>query len=147
MTVRATLALKGSAVTTVTPDITLEAAAHILSEAGIGAAVVSTDGRTIEGIISERDIVRAIGESQGDGTVLQRPVARAMTHDVVTCRPDDRISALMVIMTQRRIRHLPVLDDEGKLAGIISIGDVVKRRMEEIQSEADAMRRYIMKPY
>lgn len=140
MNVKHILERKGSAVTTITTNATIGEAARTLTEARIGAVVVSDDGTTINGILSERDIVRVIGT---DGpSVLNRPVTAAMTANVITCKPDDRINVLMGMMTQRRIRHLPVTEN-GKMTGLISIGDVVKERIDEIESDAAAMRDYI----
>jgi CBS domain-containing protein len=106
----------------------------------IGAVVVSDDGRTVEGILSERDIVRGLAER---GTaILDRTAADVMTRPVYTCGPSDRIERLMGQMTDHRVRHLPVVED-GALCGIVSIGDVVKNRLEEIESEAAALRDYV----
>ncbi|MEQ8504199.1 MAG: CBS domain-containing protein [Rhodospirillales bacterium] len=140
MNVKNILERKGSTVTTIKPGATIGDAARLLAEAKIGAIVVSEDGETIAGILSERDIVRVIG-TDGSGA-LNRPVTEAMTADVITCNPDDRINILMGMMTQRRIRHLPVAVN-GKMTGLISIGDVVKERMDEIEHDAAAMRDYI----
>lgn len=140
MNVKHILERKGSAVTTIPTGATIGEAARTLAEARIGAIVVSDDGNTINGILSERDIVRVIG-MEGPGA-LTRPVTEAMTANVITCKPDDRINVLMSMMTQRRIRHLPVAEN-GKMTGLISIGDVVKERMDEIESDAAAMRDYI----
>ncbi|MEQ8229354.1 MAG: CBS domain-containing protein [Rhodospirillales bacterium] len=140
MNVKSILERKGNAVTTIKPAATIGDAARTLAEAKIGAIVVSEDGETIAGILSERDIVRMIG-TDGSGA-LNRPVTEAMTANVITCNPDDRINMLMGMMTQRRIRHLPVAVN-GKMTGLISIGDVVKERMDEIEHDAAAMRDYI----
>ena len=140
MNVKHILERKGSAVTTIKPGATIAEAARLLAEARIGAIVVSEDGAGIDGILSERDIVRVIGT---DGpAMLDRPVSAAMTANVVTCKPEDRLNVLMSMMTQRRIRHLPVVDN-GRMTGVISIGDVVKERMDEIEADAAAMRDYI----
>jgi CBS domain-containing protein len=140
MNVKHILERKGRAVTTIKTGATIAEAAETLATAKIGAVVVSDDGQSIDGILSERDIVRVIGT---DGpTALNRPVTTAMTADVITCKPEDRINVLMNMMTQRRIRHLPVAEN-GKMTGLISIGDVVKERMDEIEADAAAMRDYI----
>ena len=140
MNVKSILARKGSAVKTIQPDATVGEAARTLAEARIGAVVVSRDGATIAGILSERDIVRVVGT---DGTpALDWTVDRAMTANVVTCKPEDRIEDLMGMMTDRRIRHLPVAVD-GRMTGLISIGDVVRERMDQIEADAEAMRDYI----
>jgi CBS domain-containing protein len=131
---------KGDGVVTVEPGTTVTDLLGTLAEHGIGAAVVSSDGRTVEGIVSERDVVRAVAER--GAAVLQAPVRDICTTDVHTCTPDARIDDLMRVMTERRIRHVPILVD-GVLAGIVSIGDVVKRRMDELESERAALSDYI----
>ncbi len=131
---------KGDGVVTVAPESTVSSLLGVLAEHGIGAAVVSSDGSRVEGIVSERDVVRAVAE-RGAG-VLQEHVQAICTTSVHTCAPDARIDDLMRVMTERRIRHVPIVAD-GKLAGIVSIGDVVKRRMEELESEGAALRDYI----
>ncbi|HVM28360.1 MAG TPA: CBS domain-containing protein [Mycobacteriales bacterium] len=131
---------KGADVVTVPPDADVKALLAVLAEHRIGAAVVSSDGRAVEGIVSERDVVRAIA-SRG-GAVLDEPVGGICTTDVHTCTPDARVDDLMKIMTDRRIRHVPVVAD-GALAGIVSIGDVVKLRMQELESERAALSDYI----
>lgn len=137
MTVEAILRRKGTNVATIEAEATLSQALHALTEANVGALVVSPDGKTIQGILSERDIVRSLGKS---GTnVLEDPVSHHMTANVATCRMTDRAAGVMGLMTERRVRHVPVVED-GVMVGIISIGDIVKRRMDELQSEAEAMR-------
>lgn len=140
MTVAAILRTKGSDVATIAPDATVEAAVAALGERRIGAMVVSTDGRTGIGILSERDIVRVLAER--GAKALAMPVSAAMTAPIRTCRMDDDVSTVMGEMTRHRIRHLPVVED-GRLAGIISIGDVVKRRVDDLETESSAMREYI----
>ena len=103
--------------------------------------MVSDDGRHIDGIVSERDVVRALAAH--GASALGRTVASAMSADVVTCAAGDSVEELMVSMTERRIRHLPVVDDEGLLAGIISIGDVVKARLGQLETENQALFDYI----
>ena len=115
-------------------------ASDALTKKRIGALIVSNDGAEILGIISERDIVRALAAS-GDKALAQ-PVAERMSKAVITCAADDSIAKLMSLMTEKRIRHLPVLNG-GKLGGMISIGDVVKFRLQEVEAEADAMRELI----
>ena len=105
-----------------------------------GALVVSSDGSTLEGIISERDIVRGL-QSIGPH-LLNKPVRDLMTAKVLTCTPEDRAAGIMAIMVSRYVRHLPVLK-EGKLVGMVSIHDLLQLRLDEVQSEADAMRNYI----
>jgi CBS domain-containing protein len=140
MNVATILKQKGRSVTTVPPTITLQEAAKRLTQRRIGALVVVGARGQIEGIISERDIIRALSESGAD--CLDRPVAETMTRQVVTCAETDTLDELMAMMTQRRFRHLPVVTD-GDLVGIISIGDVVKHHVAEIEMEATAMRAYI----
>jgi CBS domain-containing protein len=141
MNVKSILAAKGSDVATVSQAASLADAAQQLRDRGVGALVVSGDGRAIEGIISERDVVRTIA-SHGAGA-LGRTVGSAMSTDVVTCACGDGVDRLMALMTERRIRHLPVVDDDGKMAGIISIGDVVKARLQHLESENQALFEYI----
>jgi CBS domain-containing protein len=112
----------------------------VLSQHRIGAVVVSADGSAIAGIVSERDIVRALaGEGAG---VLGQPASSIMTSDVVTCGPATTVEQLMGIMTERRIRHVPV-DDDGRLGGIVSIGDVVKNRVSDLENETQVLHDYI----
>lgn len=141
MNVQSILANKGSAVATIESGATLAAATASLRDHGVGALVVSAGGGSIEGILSERDVVRALA-AHGGGT-LGRAVSTAMSTDVVTCRPGDTVDELMAMMTSRRIRHLPVVDDTGSLAGIVSIGDVVKFRLGELENENQALFDYI----
>ena len=115
--------------------------ARRLAEHGIGALVVSGDGQAIEGIVSERDIVRAAARSGADS--LQASVGSVMSTDVITCALGDGVDRLMELMTERRIRHLPVVDDAGHLAGIISIGDVVKARVGQLELENNQLHDYI----
>ncbi len=133
---------KGTEVATVRPSASVPDALGALSKWGIGAVVVSDDGETIEGILSERDIVRSM--AQRDDT-LQLDAHALMTPDVVTCTPDDTVNSLMELMTERRIRHVPVVDERGsrRLAGIVSIGDVVKFRVGELESETQHLTEYI----
>jgi CBS domain-containing protein len=140
MNVEAILRSKGRQVTTIAADATIAAAVQQLTSRGIGALVVSGDGAEVEGIVSERDIVRGLAEHGAD--LLRRSVGELMTRRVYTCSPDDSIADLMAQMTERRIRHLPVLRD-GALCGIISIGDVVKNRLDEVEFEASSLRTFI----
>lgn len=128
---------KGSQVVTVRPDESIDALAHRLVLEGIGCVIVSENGQTIDGIISERDLIRGLAQ-HGTG-LLDMPVSRLMSLHVLTCTPDDRLKDVMRKMTQRRVRHLPVVDG-GRLAGIISIGDVVKNRLEDMELEASVLR-------
>ncbi len=128
---------KGTHVVTIRPDETVAVLVERLRRNHIGALVVSGDGRSIEGIVSERDVVHGLADR--GAAVLQQPVSSVMTREVVGCSPDDSVKRLMEIMTARRVRHLPVLRDGG-LGGIVSIGDVVKARLEELQTEANVLR-------
>jgi CBS domain-containing protein len=134
------LQMKGSEVATIAPDLTVEASLAVLAELGIGALVVSEDGVHIDGIISERDIVRAL--HRRGVSALGEPVSAVMTTAVHTCAPGESVDSLMALMTDRRIRHVPVVVD-GALAGIVSIGDVVKSRIGELEQENTAIIEYI----
>lgn len=140
MNVKKILARKGTDVVTITPSATLGDATASLRDHGLGALVVSTDGARIDGILSERDVVRALA-AHGAST-LGRTVSSAMSDEVITCDPMDTVDELMAMMTERRIRHLPVVQD-GTLAGIISIGDVVKGRLGQLEQENDQLYDYI----
>jgi CBS domain-containing protein len=140
MNVHTILHNKGKSVVTIHPDATVERAVAVLRLRGIGALVVSDDGENVVGILSERDIVEALGRLGGD--LLELSVAEVMTSPVVTCEPQDSVADLMAEMTNRRIRHFPVVDD-GRLTGIVSIGDLVKNRLDEIEFEAHSMRSFI----
>ncbi len=139
MTVRAILDTKGHQVQSVEPGAKLSAAIKILSERRIGAVLVLEQGR-MEGILSERDIVRVLGE-RGAG-VLDEPVSSVMTRKVVSCRESDTVSEIMEMMTNGKFRHLPVVQD-GRVVGLISIGDIVKWRVSEYEREQEALREYI----
>jgi CBS domain-containing protein len=139
MTVRSILDSKGHQVLSVEPDAKLAAAVEILGEKKIGAVLVMSQGR-IEGILSERDIVRVLAER--GAPVLDEPVSNVMTRKVVSCRQSDTVAGLMEMMTLGKFRHLPVVDD-GKVVGLISIGDIVKRRVQEYETEQEALRDYI----
>jgi len=140
MNVEFILRNKGRNVTTIGPDAKVVTAVALLRRHGIGALVVSKDGRSVDGILSERDIVHALAD-HGD-RVLGLDVVQLMSRRVVTCKFSDSIADLMALMTDRRIRHIPVVEG-GVLAGIISIGDVVKNRLDEVESEATSMREFI----
>ena len=131
---------KGAEVVTIKPDDTVRQLLDLLAQHRIGALVVSPDGSTVAGIVSERDVVRHVQRAGAD--VLDRPVAQIMTADVTTCGPDDGVEHLMRLMTDQRVRHIPVVVD-GALQGIVSIGDVVKHRIDELQSERDQLVGYI----
>ena len=140
MNVHTILRDKGKSVATIHPDATVERAVAVLRLRGIGALVVSDDGETVAGILSERDIVDALGRYGCD--LMSVSVADVMTCPVVTCEPTDSVAELMAEMTNRRIRHLPVVSN-GTLCGIVSIGDLVKSRLDEIEYEAHSMRSFI----
>jgi CBS domain-containing protein len=130
---------KGRAVVTVRGDISVEHLAQRLRAEGIGAVVVSEDGVSIDGIISERDIVRGFAEHGAELTT--KSVADLMTRGVATCSPDDTVSHVSSLMTKRRIRHVPVVENQ-KLVGIVSIGDVVRHRLDELELETNVLRDY-----
>jgi CBS domain-containing protein len=140
MNVISILRQKGRAVTTASPNATLLEVANKLAAKRIGAIVVIGAGGEVAGIVSERDIIRALATSGAE--CLTRPVAETMTKQVVTCQETDTLNELMAMMTERRFRHLPVVTD-GALVGIVSIGDVVKHHVAEVEMEATAMRDYI----
>jgi CBS domain-containing protein len=140
MTVKRILASKGNEVLTIEPTAVLATAVKLLSERRIGALVVTGADRRIVGIISERDIVRALGARGAH--VLEEPVAEVMTRKVVTCSERDTTAGLMEQMTAGKFRHLPVVE-QGRLVGIVSIGDVVKSRLEEMQHDTEALQDYI----
>ena len=141
MIIESILKSKGSEVQTIAPDATVAETLHRMRHERIGALVVSEDKTSIAGIISDRGIMDAIVDRGVE--VLSERVGSVMTREVFTCSRHDRVSAVMALMTNRRIRHVPVVEHDGRLCGIISIGDVVKHRLDEIQREADAMREYI----
>jgi CBS domain-containing protein len=140
MFVRHILERKGTVVATVPSDVTMAEVARLLAEHGVGALVVSDDGETIAGIVSERDLARVVATQGAEAVAV--PVTEAMTAEVQTCAPTDTIESLMETMTARRIRHLPVLVD-GRLGGLVSIGDVVKHRLAELQSESQTLHDYL----
>ena len=131
---------KGTQVVTVTPDTTVRQLLAILGEHGIGAVVVSRDGTSVDGIASERDIVRALAKR--GAAVMSEPVTEIYTAEVYTITPQTELDDVMRMMTDRRIRHAPVVVD-GRLYGIISIGDVVKNRIDELETERTALADYI----
>src|SRR6476469_8438595 len=142
MRIRDILRRKGGTVATVRPEATVRELLATLAEHNIGAAVVSPDGASIAGIVSERDIARRLHE-HGAG-LLDRPVSEIMTVEVRTCRPDAMVADLRQTMTDHRIRHLPVVED-GRLAGIVSIGDVVKSAIDVLESEREHLVDYIQR--
>jgi CBS domain-containing protein len=140
MIVNRILSLKGRDVVAIEPNRSLSEAAKVLSERRIGALLVIDGKRPVSGIISERDIVRAIAVHGPQA--LDEPVSRFMTEKVLTCTGETSINDVMELMTQQKFRHVPVVEG-GRLLGIISIGDVVKLRLEEVEGEAQAIREYI----
>jgi CBS domain-containing protein len=134
------VAEKGDRVATISAEATVTEAIDMLRREGIGALVVSADGRHINGIISERDIVR--GLSDRHASLLEQSVASIMSSTVYTCSPEDDTESLMTTMTNKRVRHVPVVTD-GVLAGIVSIGDVVKARIRQLEKDRDELVDYI----
>ncbi|MEV6238902.1 CBS domain-containing protein [Lentzea sp. NPDC051838] len=133
------LRTKGSAVATIDPDVPVSELLRALSEHNVGAIVVVGAGG-VAGIVSERDVVRRLHETGAE--LLSSPVSAIMTADVFTCSPSDTVDSLTVVMTERRFRHVPVLSD-GQLVGIVSIGDVVKSRIGQLEQSADQLQAYI----
>jgi CBS domain-containing protein len=131
---------KGSVVTKASPETTVAALLDLLAEHRIGAVVVSADGG-VDGIVSERDVVRALRTA--GAALLDAPISTVMTSDVVVTGPGDTVEDMMRLMTDRRIRHVPVVTQDGRLAGIISIGDVVKSRIDELEADRDQLIGYI----
>lgn len=131
---------KGFHVITVRPSATVLEVIGLLGEYNLGAVVVSDDGRRVTGIVTERDVVRRLL----DGTdFLDGPVSAIMTDQVRTCTAQDTVSSLMAVMTEQRIRHLPVVDDHGMLTGIVSIGDAVKSHITQVEFERDQLQGYV----
>jgi CBS domain-containing protein len=141
MKVASILKAKGAHVETTRPDTTVYTVVWELKLKGIGALVLSDDGKAVLGLISERDIVRGLTEH--GAKLLTLPVSEVMTPPVVTCTPEESITAVMARMTSHRVRHLPVLD-AGRLCGIVSIGDIVKYRLDELELEANILRENLM---
>jgi CBS domain-containing protein len=134
------LRVKGTRVVTVTPDTTVRQLLAVLAEHRIGAVIVSSDGTSVDGIASERDIVRAFAKR--GAAAMSEPVTAIYTAEVHTVTPDTQIEDVMRMMTERRVRHAPVVQD-GSLRGIVSIGDVVKNRIDELETERAALTDYI----
>ncbi len=141
MTVKAILSRKGSNVVTIEPTADLAAAVKTLSDNRIGAVIITGADSRVAGILSERDIVRALAER--GPAVLSEQVGQVMTRKVVTCAESDTVGEIMERMTAGKFRHLPVLE-RGRLVGVVSIGDVVKHRLEEMERESSALREYIL---
>lgn len=134
------LRTKGSAVITVAPQETIASLLELLTQHNIGAVVVSTDGAAVDGIVSERDVVHQLHARGSE--LLDAPVSDIMTAKVVTCSPDDELTDIGALMTDNRFRHLPVVVD-GRLVAIVSIGDIVKARMDQLATERDLYEAYI----
>lgn len=141
MRIQSILAQKGSFVASITPDATVFDASRELRRHAVGALLVSSDGARIDGILSERDIARSLAEHGERAVGLS--VRDLMTVEVRTCSPTTTVDQLMAIMTEHRVRHIPVVDDAGELIGMISIGDVVKHRVGELEQEAQTLHEYI----
>jgi CBS domain-containing protein len=140
MRIREVVAAKpDSTVVTVSPGVTVRELIALLAEHNVGALVVSSDGTRVDGIVSERDVVRRL---HSEPEVLSATVESIMTGSVHTCAPDDSLDQMMSVMTERRIRHVPVCDN-GQLVGIISIGDVVKHKIQALEFERDQLDSYV----
>jgi CBS domain-containing protein len=140
MRISKVLAAKASHdVITITPDATVRELLVLLADHNVGALVVSTDGTSLDGIVSERDVVRRLRENE---SLLDAQVSQIMTTSVRSCHPSESVNSLMQVMTENRIRHVPVVED-GAVTGIISIGDVVKSRMSELEFERDQLDSYV----
>lgn len=131
---------KGADVITITPETTVSSAAQVLADHDVGALVVCGAGDSVVGIVSERDLVRLI--ARVGPACLQNPVSEVMTAEVITCGRDTTVDELMLTMTDHRVRHVPVVVD-GTLAGIVSIGDVVKSRLDELEAHARTLEQYV----
>ena len=127
-------------VITISPDAGVKELIAKLAEHNIGALIVSADGSSLDGIVSERDVVRRLHH---DGTVINNKVGAIMTTDVQTCSPDDDLDKVMQAMTTGRFRHIPVCDDDRRLVGIVSIGDIVKHKIDQLQFERDQLDHYV----
>ncbi len=132
---------KGHDVATIDGSESVRAAIALLAELGVGALVVSSDGRHVQGIVSERDVARGLNDRGAE--LLTDPVSTLMTAQVHTCPPGARVTDLAQTMTDHRVRHVPVVDDDGVLVGIVSIGDVVKARLDELEDERKHLQDYI----
>lgn len=134
------LASKGSDVVVIGRQASVRDLVALLQQHNLGAVVVSPDGHTVEGIVSERDVIRQLAAGP---QILDSTVEQIMTSEVHTCAVSDSIDALMAMMTEQRVRHIPVVDDDGQLGGIVSIGDVVKNRIGELEFERDQLEGYV----
>lgn len=138
MAVSSILDAKGRHVETISPEADLRLVLHKLVTLGIGSLVVSSDGLAVEGMVSERDVVR--GLNRHGERLLDLRAGEVMSRNVPTCSPSDTLGHVMAVMTRSRSRHLPVVDADGRLCGLVSIGDVVKQRLVEIELERDILR-------
>lgn len=127
-------------VVTIAPEAGVKELIATLADHNIGALIVSSDGSTLDGIVSERDVVRHLHH---DGTVINNTVGAIMTDVVKTCSPDDSLDEVMHVMTQGRFRHIPVCDADDALVGIVSIGDLVKHKIDQLQFERDQLDSYV----
>ncbi len=141
MKVEQILLRKGAEVATIDPDATVATLIAELAQRRIGALVVSRTGRSVDGIVSERDIVRALNDH--GAALLSAPVSQIMTVVVQCAPPTAKVSDLMGLMTDQRFRHVPVVDEDGAMIGIVSIGDIVKHRLDELQGQRDALIQYV----
>ncbi|CAN5779433.1 CBS domain-containing protein [soil metagenome] len=144
MQVSVLLQSKGSEVVTIAPEATVAEVVAMLTRHRIGAVVVSADGASIAGVLSERDVVRTLADRGADA--LGVPIHQIMTSEVLTCGLETTVEELMTTMTDHRVRHVPVLVD-GSLAGLVSIGDVVKDRISSLEHETEVLHNYISNPY
>ncbi|MFK7866554.1 MAG: CBS domain-containing protein [Alphaproteobacteria bacterium] len=147
MTAQKILDGKSGALITIRPDACVAEASILLNKHKIGALLIVNDQGDLQGIFTERDIVRALGEKQDEKAATQcldKPVSEYMVEKVQTCTPSDTIDSIMIIMSEGRFRHVPIMSDQQKLLGMISIGDVVKYRIKTLEQETAAMRDYIM---
>lgn len=141
MHISAILKRKGNNVVTAHPDTRIDAITRMLAERRIGAVLITAEDGKPAGILSERDIVRALA-ARGAAT-LEQTAGALMTRDLVTGRPSDTVAEIMAVMTDRRIRHLPILDQQGTLIGLVSIGDIVKARLDDAELEVESLRGYV----
>lgn len=142
MFVATMLERKGRDIITVSAQSTLSQAISVLTERGIGAVVVLDDDGSLAGILSERDIIQRLAKHGADA--MEMKVDDCMTRNVITCREDDSVNGIMTMMNNGRFRHMPVVDKDNKMVGLISVGDVVKNRMEEVMRDTEDMKRYIV---
>jgi len=140
MTVARIINQKGADIVTVRSNTTVAESVQLLTKHNIGTVVVSDDGVSVAGILSERDIIHGLSES--GPALLKQPISKIMTREVETCSPQDTTVSLLARMTKQRTRHIPVVED-GQLTGIVSIGDVVKLRLDDLATDNEAMRDYI----